>query len=460
MPIDYFIALAISTGVVALGAIWIAYRRSRDTLHPMIFLGLMLFYLYSYLPLSLAEKDAARLQTFLSAQQLEYVQAINFIGVLSICLGVLISAGKTSFSPFLQTTWLTTPVIRKRLQRGAIACGLLGVLGFAYGIIQRGGLSSAYGRAYGGGWSESGYLREAILLTLPALLWFMVSHLHQKMRLKDWGWICLFAAPLLMHGFLGARRGPTAMILIATVVGWFFVRCKRPPLRQVVVGAFALGTLMLFLVTNRGNIYLGSDFQFTNSSSYASEIVSSNEFIYGGGVIVNAKTTDTFFWGRRYFTILFVRPIPRFFWPSKYQDASRVLGIPNLELNLGTGGETFVETLGWAGAVGSAPGIVADMWLEFWWFSPFALFAIGWLYGMTWRRATSRGGLWILIYTLLAALSVYLVMQTLEAMAFRFLLMVAAAWLIWKYGTGGRSFQLQSSALPYSPSPGQPSFHK
>ncbi|MBE9158403.1 hypothetical protein IQ265_16420 [Nodosilinea sp. LEGE 06152] len=462
MLIDYFIALTISIGVVSLGAIWIAYRRSHDALHPMIFLGLMLFYLYSYLPLSLAQKNSAHLQTFLSAQQLEYVQTINFVGVLSICLGVLISARRTSFSPFLQNSWILTISVRRRLQRGAIVCGFLGILGFVYGIIQRGGLSSAYGRAYGGGWSESGYIREAILLTLPALLWFMVSHLHQKMKLKDWGWIFLFTAPILIHGLLGARRGPTAMILIASVVGWFFVRFKRPHLRQVVLGAVALGTLMLFLVANRGSIYLGSDFDFTNSSSYASEIVSSNEFIYGGGVIVNANSTNTFFWGRRYFTILFIRPIPRFLWPSKYQDASRMLGIPNLELNLGTGGETFVETLGWAGAVGSAPGIVADMWLEFWWFSPFVLFAIGWLYGMTWRRAIRRGGLWILIYTLLAALSVYLVMQTLEAMAFRFLLMTGAAWLIWKYSTDGRSFQTQSSVLPYSShtSPMQSSFYK
>ena len=48
----------------------------------------------------------------------------------------------------------------------------------------------------------------------------------------------------------------------------------------------------------------------------------------------------------------------------------------------------------------------------------------------------------------MAALSVYMVMQTLEAMAFRFLFMFAAAWLIWKYGTKGRSFQeLSASSL-------------
>ena len=67
-------------------------------------------------------------------------------------------------------------------------------------------------------------------------------------------------------------------------------------------------------------------------------------------------------------TIFFIRPIPRFLWPSKYQDASRILGIPDLEVNLGTGGRKIsFGTLGWAWwLLVLAPGIVADMWLEFW----------------------------------------------------------------------------------------------
>lgn len=457
MSITYFLSLAIATGVVVLLTIWISYRRSRDSLHPMTYLGLMLFYLYSYLPLSLANQNSARLQTFLSAQQLEYVQVINFLGVLCICLGVLGGSRKAYFRAFGKQSWMIHPIRRKRLKRGALFCGALAVLGFAYGIVQTGGLAAAYGRAYGGGWSASGYVREAVLLTIPALLWLMVSNLNQKMSLKDWGWVLFLATPLLMHGLLGARRGPTAMVLIAIALGWYFMRFKRPQLRQVVAGGLALGMLMLFLVSNRGNIYLGSDFQFRDSSSYATSIGSSNEFIYGGGVIINTDVTNNFLWGRRYFTILFIRPIPRFIWPSKYRDASRMLGISNLEQNLGTGGDTFADTLGWVGAVGSAPGIIADMWLEFWWFYLFVLFAIGWFYGTAWRKAVRKGGLWIVIYTLSASLSVYLVMQTLEAMIFRFLLMAGAAWGIWKYATKGRPLETQSypedyqSGLPVLP---------
>lgn len=451
MPITYFVSLAIATGVILLATIWISYRRSRDSLHPMIYLGLMLFYLYSYLPISLANQDAALLQTFLSAQQLEYVQLINLLGVLCICLGVLVGSRKAYFKASEQRNWIIPPICRKRLKRGALFCGGLAVLGFTYGIVQKGGLEVAYGRAYGGGWSASGYIREAFLLTVPALLWFMVSNLNQKMSLKDWGWVSLLATPLLIHGLLGARRGPTAMVLIAIAMSWYFIRFKRPQLRQVVAGGLALGMLMLFLVSNRGNIYLGSDFQFRDSSSYATSIGSSNEFIYGGGVIINVNATDNFLWGKRYFAILFIRPIPRSIWPTKYQDASRMLGIPNLEQNLGTGGDAFTYTLGWVGAVGSAPGIIADMWLEFWWFYLFALFTIGWFYGTAWRKAVVEGGLWVVVYTLLASLSVYLVMQTLEAMLFRFLLMSGAAWCIWKYATKGNSLKVQYYADDYQP---------
>jgi len=209
---------------------------------------------------------------------------------------------------------------------------------------------------------------------------------------------------------------------------------------------------MLFLVSNRANIYLGSNVRFEQTPTNFITAFSGNEFVYGSGVILNADIKDEYLWGRRYFTIFFIRPIPRFLWPTKYEDASEMLKIPSLEQNLGTGEESLTKTLGWRGAKGAAPGIVADMWLEFWWYSFLILFCIGWGYGQIWRKAVVRGGVWIPTYTIMTALSVYLVMQTLEAMAFRFLLMTTAAWLIWRYGIGNskqpKQFYFYSSYLP------------
>ena len=446
MPFDFFLFLTILTAIVVLVSILMAYRRSRDSFHPMIYMGLMLFYLYSYLPLSLFFQDADRLQTFLSVRQLEYIQGLNLLGVISICVGILIGDKGLRWSKLSKPKWVLPPIVEQRINRAAIACGFIGVIAFAVGIINVGGIEAAYGGGYGGGWDDSGYIREAPLLTLPAMLWFMTSHMRRKLTRFEWGLVFLFAIPQLMHGLLGARRGPTAMILVAIVMGWYLIRFRRPPLPIVVTGSVLLGLLLLFLVSNRGNIYLGSEFNFEGTQSYATEVGSSNEFIYGGGVILNTDKKDIYLWGRRYFTIFFIRPIPRALWPSKYEDASTILAIPNLEKNLGTGTDTFSETLGWAGAVGAAPGIVADMWIEFWWYYCIVLFIIGWFYGMAWRKAVSKGGLWIPVYTLMTSLSVYLVMQTLEAMSFRFLLTATASWLIWRYGISGKRKRINSYA--------------
>ena len=46
----------------------------------------------------------------------------------------------------------------------------------------------------------------------------------------------------------------------------------------------------------------------------------------------------------------------------------------------------FGDALGWQGAVGSAPGIVADLWVEMWWLAVPAMAGLGLLYGFVWNR--------------------------------------------------------------------------
>ena len=150
---------------------------------------------------------------------------------------------------------------------------------------------------------------------------------------------------------------------------------------------------------------------------------SGNEFVYGAGAILHADAVGEYWWGRRYATVLFVRPIPRSLWPSKYDDAAAVLGTPSIATNLGVGTDAFRETVGWTGATGAAPGLVADMWIEFWWASFFAILCLGWCYGRAWSRAVTHGGV-LGDHLLPDVLGIdLLVMQSLEAMLFRFLLL-------------------------------------
>ncbi len=229
-----------------------------------------------------------------------------------------------------------------------------------------------------------------------------------------------------------ARRGPTFALLIIILMGSYIYRNKRPPvLAMVAVGAF-LGWLSLFLVTNRSNIYLGSQFAVTTDVKTIEKIVkqsdTGNEYIYGAGSVIAAERRGHYFWLRRYLAQLLVRPIPSSVWPTKYED----FGVPELLSNAGTG-EGFADALGWVGAVGSAPGIVADLWLEAWWFAVVLMAILGWCYGWVWRRAVLGGPAWKSQYVILAALSMYLVMQTMEAVIFRTILLSLPSWLVWKW---------------------------
>jgi hypothetical protein len=101
-------------------------------------------------------------------------------------------------------------------------------------------------------------------------------------------------------------------------------------------------------------------------------------------------------------------------------------------VNAGTG-EGFADALGWVGAPGSAPGIIADLWVELSWLSIGAMALLGWSYGFVWRKAVLKGGPWSSQYVLIAALSIYLVMQTMEAVIFRTIEMSVPCWLAWRW---------------------------
>jgi hypothetical protein len=201
-----------------------------------------------------------------------------------------------------------------------------------------------------------------------------------------------------------------------------------------------VGYLVLFLVTNRGALYLGSDFEFTTDiTSIVEKPDTGNEYIYGTGSMLAAEARQNFYWGRRYAAQILVRPIPSSIWPTKYAD----VGLPELiTANAGTG-EGFSDALGWVGAQGSAPGIVADLWVEFRWFAIPILGLIGRIYASVWRKAVVEGQVWTAQYIMMSALSIYLVMQQMEAVIFRVLILSVPVWLVWR-----SALQTQNAFVP------------
>jgi hypothetical protein len=206
-----------------------------------------------------------------------------------------------------------------------------------------------------------------------------------------------------------------------------------------------VGALLMFLYVYRSQGLWSNELQDIEGKQIVdtfSTANAANEYIYGGAGILHSIDTGKYYWGRRYLAQLIVRPVPRYLWPDKYSD----FGVPELEENAGTRASEFAATLGFVGAPGAAPGIIGDLWLEFSWLAIPAMWLIGWVYGTVWRLAMQKGEIWMIQYIILTSLAIYLVMQTMEAVTFRCLIMSLPFWIVHNILNNRR--QKQSSVRP------------
>jgi hypothetical protein len=418
-----FVALTYSIAAIVAAFAIGAYRGTRDVFHPAIICGSMLFFLYVYMPLRLLADDT--LQAYLREDQAVFAQLVNLVGVTAVMAGIW--RGQRSWKASRQHRQTSAG----RLFTGSVILGVLGLSAHVYMLAFVGGFAAAYGESYGGGSADLGYIRDATVLIVPATLTIFFAWPAIRFRFIKVLLCAAFMAPLAAQAVLGARRGPTFMVLTTVIAGWYLVRRRRPPFAVAAAGGLTIGVLMLFLVANREEIHLGSEWELRRAPTAILEAGEGNDYLFGAGAIVTATENGAFTWGRRYLTIFLVRPIPRLLWPTKYEDAAAWLGTPSMEVNVGIDPEAFQSVVGWTGALGAAPGLVADLWVEFSWGSIALLALIGWFLGRAWRRERSHGGFSTLLYAMLMAVSVYLVMQTVEAMVLRLIEMAVPAWLVW-----------------------------
>lgn len=410
---------------VALLGLIAAFDGSRDVFHPLVFIAPMMAFLYGWMPWKLLQQDG--LSRFFDGDQLRHVQMLNLFGVMAF-VGACLLVGTRVKRPRSVSRPLPERTAHRLLMGGAVL-GSLGLLCWGITIVNVGGFEQAFSTSYSGGWDPSGYVRDGSLMLLLGVLLALNAISAGGPKLIGLLEVVIFGTPWLISALLMGRRGPTFGLCIILLMGWYFNRSKRPPILLIAAGGACLGWLVLFLVTNRSQLYLGSDFKMNDDVSHIVDTPDTgNEFIYGTGTVLSSERRDHYFWMRRYLAEILVRPIPSAIWPTKYED----FGVPELLFNAGTG-EGFGDTLGWVGAVGSAPGLVADLFVEVWWFAIVAMAALGWLYGFVWRRAVLRGGPWATQFTILSCLSIYLVMQTVEAILFRTLMLSIPAWLVWRW---------------------------
>jgi len=436
MSLFFFITACIA-GLVILASS-IGHYKYNDTFHPLIFTFPIAGFLYVYSPLALHIKG--ELLPYLNSTELIYVQFLNVLCLSALFIGCMLGSKGVRRHPAKRDVhyYQMTLTWQRRLYAMSLLLGGVGFALYAYGLINVGGFVDAYSRAKGGGAAASGYLRDFTILTLPATLLLYMSRYRSGWRYTDTLLIVLFSAPYLVHGLLSARRGPTFLGIAILAGGWYLTRYRRPSFRTLATGGALVGVLLLVLVTYRGQIYLGSDFlsesegitaMVERSLEKRSEGAYGNEFIYGSTAVLLARDSGEFYWGKRYLTYLFIRPIPSFIWENKYEDVGMEVlksnaGVIRFDLN-----PQATESI----PLGAAPGFITDFFVEFYWGAVLASMLIGIGFSTLWRYNIVYGGLWTVIYGVLLGLSLYFMTQTFGAFMFRFLEVAIVVYIVWKY---------------------------
>lgn len=414
------------TGGVALGLAFLGYRRSGDSFHPALILGIPLAYPYFLAPLLLHSKGI--LDLYLPMEWMAYVQFLDLLGIASLLLGTLKARNSltTFYKPELWSQGLTRP-----LRSAALVLGIIGLVGYLVSVYSSGGFAEVYSVAHRGeGLKLSGYIRDSKWFLVPAILLLFLSSCGRQLKSKDIGLIAMLAAPLIFRAIVLGSRATTFIIVVTLVVGLYMSRGRRPRLITVLAGGTALGVLLLILVTHRQVLYLGEEFQFKGTDE-AIEFIGRNsrghEYIYGSGTIINSILVKDYEWGGRYIEKIVVRAIPGFLWPSQYEDIRNFLGLPENRLT------AQVAALGWSATGGASTGLIADLWRQFWWFYLLILYWVGRIFGAFWTRAVSRGGIWFLTYTLMLAISLNLTQQTFQAWLWKLLFLGGISWIVWRF---------------------------
>lgn len=419
------IPLVWATIAVCVGGALFAYFSTEDVFHPAIMLAGLCAFMYGYMPLSLMKND--ELYSYVTPSQAEFCQTVALLGITLLLVGCFVGAGAEVDPAKRHSAFAYSGAV---LQKGAYILGGIGMACWLITIRGAGGFTGAFGAAAGTGQSDIGYVRDAVYLLVVALILLLTPQVFRNRDKKWYAAVVIFTIPWLMQGLLGARRGPTFVIVATLAMSWYMVRGKRPPVPLLIIGAGLLGMLMLFLVTNRNKIYIGSDFSNlkTDITAGVTEATESNEYIFGIACIETVRRTENYFWGKRYLAEFLVRPIPHQIWPTKYED----FGVTQIEWNGGVAGRELPDVMGWRQAPGAAGAMIADLWVEFSWLIFPVLFGLGYLYGYVWKRAVEEGGLWNSQYTIFAVLAIYLVTQSGEAVIFRFIFLTVPTRWVWR----------------------------
>ena len=425
--------------VIAIGAL-IAYWRTRDALHPAVIMAPPFFYFYCVWPFILDRNGDLEFylpNDFYWHASIVFIAAIFalYVGLNSGPMRAVVRRQSPSFAVLNRLPLL----IWRRYYSCALILGCIALVAYASLFdFNLGRFVRAYSTGKGGGYASSGYVGEATLLALPAVLMLALAVRLRDGRpnLQDIVLALLLVAPQLLHGTLGGRRGPLFMSLAVLFFSWFVARGRLPSIPQAIIAISLIGFAIIAVFANRQDVYIGSAdrFDFTRAAhAIAGEINEGNEYVVATSTVETYRAMGDYFWGYRYFVTFFVRPVPRQMWPTKYEDmgAYWLTEVSKQEYQ-----SKFYVVVGFIPLPGSSSGSIADGFSEFSYGVIVMFFLLGAAYAFVWRRHRREGGFWTVLLFLMLALSIYLPTQSFSAWMARLMFMGVVGAILWRFWIG------------------------
>jgi hypothetical protein len=350
--------LLIATVVLSLGSL----RTARgDALGlPVVAIGGFVF-LYIVQPLRVIQMGA--MDTFLTDWQV-----CKAVAIPALMLGGFVWG------------WLRTPSTSVRGQPASwnpaelwhfgLGTALVGFCLYAVFIARSGGVLAAFSQQHGHAMAFE--QNTAYLYDGP---WWILSGVAMMMcaasRFSVYGWRrgapSVFVSAVLAHALLTGSRGPLFSAVAVFCVGTAIRRRKILSVSQAFAILSLVGTGVLLVVGYRAVLHLGPQDSERPSLSAAlgatvdvSEADMSNrivaqEFILHAAVLDTVDNTHKLDLGLSWAYFIAINPVPKLLWAEKHYPASP--GITQADI---------FDVTGLRFAVGSAPGIVADLYRQFW----------------------------------------------------------------------------------------------
>ena len=444
----------IATGlVITAGSIFI-YAKYKDAIHPGIILAPLFIYQFSVSPILMNLNDGL----FLYHREETYIysSSIYLVTIVAFYLG-LGTRGKTQSLENLGPVFSVDRLDQAQRRHLVILSCLLGgaaLVSFWTGLANAGGFFAAYGGPKGGGFHKSGYLGETILLSFPALVVGAIALRGRRLLVRHMVAALIVASPHLIHGTFGGRRGPIFLILLTLFLSWA-IQQRRKLSFMAALGAVAVaGSAVIAVWSQRRFLYLGSG-QGADAGRILEFLVPGRihpgeTYVFGTTSMLVADLHNSFYWGYRYFVTIFIRPIPKQIWPTKYEDMGAdwlLLGGIDQRADLYKGIPGYVDTSGFA-----MPSI-ADGYMEFQWGVVLLFLVLGRFLGWVWSKHKSHGAFWSVIYAATVPLTIYLATQSVTAFLVRFLFIFVAVSIMWKLIMGKSPADVQVRGLRPSPRP-------